>query len=152
MKSTIARLMCVVLLHAPALLAAEAEAPRRFAAPTVATAPVPGSASGIGQVMLALLVVLLAVFAAAVLFKRLRGFTARGAHGIEVLSQVSLGGKERAVIVRVSGQCLLLGVASGQVTLLQTLPADASSGGSDPAPGVAISPRFTDLLRKSLGK
>ncbi len=48
--------------------------------------------------------------------------TGAGANGIEVLAQTSLGSKERAVIVRVGGERMLLGVASGQVTLLKTLP------------------------------
>ena len=84
-----------------------------------------GSASGIGQVTFALLLVLAAVFAVALLVKRLRAVTGAGANGIEVLAQTSLGAKERAVIVRVGGERLLLGVASGQVSLLQTLPPDA---------------------------
>lgn len=154
MRSLITRLTCVVLLHAPVLFAAEGEAPRRFAAPDMATAPAPGSAGGIGQVMLALFVVLVAVFAAAFLFKRLRGFTASGAHGIEVLSQASLGGKERVVIVQVTGQRerLLLGVAGGQVTLLQTLPPDAGSDHTVAAATTPQAPRFGELLRRSLGK
>jgi flagellar protein FliO/FliZ len=150
MKSLVSRLACIDLLYAPALFGAEGGAPRRFAAPDVATVPAPGSAGGIGQVMLALIVVLVAVFAAAWLLKRLRGFNAGSANGIEVVAQTSLGSKERAVIVRVAGERLLLGVASGQVTLLQTLPPETDL----PAPlPTSLQPqRFTELLRRSLGK
>jgi flagellar protein FliO/FliZ len=153
MKNSLAvRLACACLLYTPALFAADAAAPRRFAAPDVTTAVTPGTASGIGQVMLALVVVLAAVFVGAFLIKRMRGFTAGGANGIEVVAQASVGPKERVVIVRVAGSRLLLGVASGQVSLLQTLPFEPESTAPQPQPGVALTPRFAELLRRSLGK
>lgn len=150
MKTRITRLLCAGLSYLPVLLEA-AETPRRFAAPEVAASPPAGSAGGIGQVMLALLVVLVAVFATALVFKRLRGFNASGNHGIEVLAQASLGAKERAVIVRVAGSRLLLGVSTGHVSLLQTLPAEPDA---PPSPDQLASqaPRFAELLRRSLGK
>ncbi len=150
--SLAARLTVACLLYAPALFAAESTAPRRFAAPDVTTTTTQGTASGIGQVMLALVLVLAAVFAVAWFFKRMRGFTAGGNDGIEVLAQAAVGTKERVVIVRVAGSRLLLGVAAGQVSLLQTLPAEADS--TPPPAGAAspLPPRFTDLLRRSLGK
>jgi flagellar protein FliO/FliZ len=131
--------------------AAEAAANARFAAPDVASSLPAGSAGGIGQVTFALLLVLAAVFAVAVLLKRLRAVTGAGINGIEVLAQASLGSKERAVIVRVGDTRLLLGVASGQVSLLQTLPQVA--GPETPA-GAASGPlpNFAALLKKSLGR
>ncbi len=152
MKHSLAvRLIAACLLYTPALFAAEAEAPRRFAAPDAVSATTPGTASGIGQVMLALVLVLAAVFAVAWLIKRMRGFTAGGAHGIEVVSQAAVGPKERVVIVRVAGARLLLGVAAGQVNLLQTLPAEPESA-LPPVNNPPVPPRFTELLRRSLGK
>jgi flagellar protein FliO/FliZ len=150
--SPAARLIASCLLYTPALFAAESAAPRRFAAPDVSSAATPGTASGIGQVMLALVLVLAAVFAAAWLIKRMRGFTAGGTDGIEVVAQAPVGPKERVVIVRVAGARLLLGVAAGHVSLLQTLPVEPEAappptGNSSPLP-----PKFTELLRRSLGK
>jgi flagellar biosynthetic protein FliO len=82
--------------------------------------------------------------------RRLRRVGTGGSGGIEVLAQTSLGAKERAVIVRVDGERLLLGVAGGQVTLLKTLSPE------DPTPPPAISGNqvasFRDMLRRSLGK
>nr|PZN62020.1 MAG: flagellar biosynthetic protein FliO [Pseudomonadota bacterium] len=120
----------------------------------MASAPKATGATGIGQVMLALIVVLVAVFVAAMLVRRLRGFTSSGSESIEVLSQASLGPKERVVIVRVAGSRLLLGVASGSVNLLATLPPETAGNGEAPPPaqpGTAL-PRFPDLLRRSLGR
>ena len=131
--------------------AAETSAPR-FAAPAAASSLPSGGASGIGQVTFALLLVLAAVFAVAWMLKRLRAVTGAGANGIEVLAQTSLGAKERAVIVRVGSERLLLGVASGQVTLLKSLPPEAP--GENPPPGTIVfqKPNFAALLKKSLGR
>jgi flagellar protein FliO/FliZ len=146
-----ARLLWSCLLCAPVLVAVAAEAPRRFAAPEIAAAPAAGSAGGIGQVMLALVVVLAAVFGAALLFKRMRRFGAGGGESIQVIAQASVGTKERVVIVQVAGSRLLLGVATGQVTLLQTLPPDAGTPPSSTAAPLSVTPRFAELLRRSLG-
>ena len=133
------------------LQAAEATTTARFAAPDVASALPAGTAGGIGQVTVALLLVLAAVFAVAVLIKRLRAVTGAGVNGIEVLAQTSLGSKERAVIVRVGDTRLLLGVASGQVSLLQTLPEVLNSGAPASSDNSQRS-SFAALLKKSLGR
>jgi flagellar protein FliO/FliZ len=130
--------------------AAETAAPR-FAAPGAANSLPSGGASGIGQVTFALLLVLAAVFGVAWMLKRLRAVTGAGANGIEVMAQTSLGSKERAVIVRVGNERLLLGVASGQVTLLKTLP--EASMDSPPAGTITFQkPNFAALIKKSLGR
>jgi flagellar protein FliO/FliZ len=131
--------------------AAETAAPR-FAAPGAASSLPSGSASGIGQVTFALLLVLAAVFGVAWMLKRLRAVTGAGANGIEVLAQTSLGSKERAVIVRVGDERLLLGVASGQVTLLKSLPAQAPVANPPSATITFQKPNFAALLKKSLGR
>jgi flagellar protein FliO/FliZ len=150
-KPIAAKLLTAASVLVP-VIAAAAEAPRRFAAPEVASAPAASGATGVGQVMLALVVVLAAVFVAAVLLKRLRGFTGGGSDGIEVLAQASVGTKEKVVIIRVAGNRLLLGVASGQVSLLQTLPAGEAPAAIEPAAPQAGMPRFGELLRRSLGR
>lgn len=151
MKSLLVRLLAAAWCCGP-LLAVAAEAPRRFAAPEVASAPAGSGATGVGQVMLALVIVLVAVFAAALLVKRLRGFTGGGSEGIEVLAQAAVGAKERVVIVRVAGNRLVLGVASGQVNLLQTLPGEGTTQGMQEPRAAAPGPRFGELLRRSLGR
>jgi flagellar protein FliO/FliZ len=126
---------------------------RRFAAPGAAASLPHTGMGGIGQVTVALLVVLAVVFALAFLLKKMRAATGAGPDGIEVLAQASLGAKERAVIVRVDGSRLLLGVAQGQVSLLQVL-----STSTPPSPPVAATPvsqerpNFAQLLRRSLGR
>ncbi|HTQ36235.1 MAG TPA: flagellar biosynthetic protein FliO [Steroidobacteraceae bacterium] len=153
MKGIVTRLALAGWALVPPAFAAEAvpvAAPaHRFAAPEVAASHVTGAAGGIGQMLFGLVVVLATVFVVAFVARRLRGGRA-AANGIEVVAQASLGAKERAVIVRVDGERLLLGVASGQVTLLKTLSAD----GAAPPPAVTGSQiaSFGALLRRSLGK
>ena len=146
-------LICGTLLPLP-LLAQVAAPARPFAAPEAAASLPAGSASGIGQVTLALLIVLIAIFGVALVVRRLRGYSRGGSGGIEVLAQVALGTRERAMIVKVGQMQLLLGVAPGRVSMLQVLPADTilpTDGGPGAASGSGR-PTFASLLRKSLGK
>ena len=116
------------------------------------------------RVMLALMLVLAAVFAAAWLLRRLR--LVGGADGSEltILGQVSLGARERAVLLRVGQERLLLGVAAGSVRLLHALtepaepklaplaaPQDRALTGASAAAGAAA-PTFRELLRRTLGR
>jgi flagellar protein FliO/FliZ len=133
-----------------------------FAAPTQFNAPSAGF--GVMRMVLALLLVLAAVYAAAALLRRLRVLGPAGTAELQVISQVALGARERAVLLRAGSQQLLVGVAPGNVRLLCTLaepatlpgePATApvigsSAGGAATAPGAK--PNFRELLRRSLGR
>ena len=150
MKALITRLVLASWALAPVVFAAEEVQPaRRFAAPDIAASPATSTAGGIGQMLFGLVVVLAAVFVVAFVAKRMRSISGSGAHGIEVLSQSSLGNKEKAVIVRVDGERLLLGVASGQVSLLKTLSPDVID---PPAVTSTQVQSFAALLKRSLGK
>jgi flagellar protein FliO/FliZ len=149
-----ATLATATLALLPRLVRAEgAEATKAFAAPGAAASLPTSGASGIGQVTLALLLVLAAVFAAAWLMRRLRGLAGGGTSGIEVVSQVALGARERAVIVRVGATQLLLGVAQGQVSLLHVLPEGTQlPQATVDANDTTQKPNFAALLKKSLGR
>jgi flagellar protein FliO/FliZ len=114
-------------------------------------------------VVLALLLVLAAVFAAGWLMRRLRVLSGTGSPGLEVLSQASLGARERAVLLRVGQQQLLLGVAAGSVRLLYQLPAPGGESApvtgdnavvapGAPPNGAPPRPNFRELLKRSLGR
>lgn len=76
--------------------------------------------TSIWQMGLGLILVLLVIFALAWLMKRVTGIQGVKSH-IKVISAVNVGAKERAVLVEVAGEQLLLGVTSGQVNLLYKL-------------------------------
>jgi flagellar protein FliO/FliZ len=141
-------------LVAPAAQAADAPAAGTpFAAPT---APGATAAPGIGsltQVALSLVLVLALVFALAWVMRRLRATRRPGAPGIEVLAELSLGPKERAVLVQVERARLLVGVAAGRVSTLHVLPdAEPPDPQATAAVAPATPPNFAELLRRSLGR
>jgi flagellar protein FliO/FliZ len=130
-----------------------------FAAPVQPA--VPSAAGGLLRVTVALLVVLAAVLAAAWLARRMRAIGGGGSSSsLELLAQLPLGTRERAVLVRVGDRQLLLGVAAGNVRTLHVLEPQASAvnATSMPQPGEASAgssaarPSFKSLLLKSLGK
>ena len=136
-----------------------------LAAPFAAPEPVsvPGAGGGMVRVLLALVLVLGAVYAAAWLMRRLRGVGSAGTGDLQVISQVALGARERAVLLRAGGQQVLLGVSNGSVRFLCEVHANAAPEG--PAAGQSVDqgedatspagpqrPNFRDLLLRSLGK
>ncbi|HEY4972773.1 MAG TPA: flagellar biosynthetic protein FliO [Steroidobacteraceae bacterium] len=130
-----------------------------FAAPVQQAAP--GSAGGMLRVVLALIVVLAAVLAAAWLARRMRALSGGGGSAnLEMLAQLPLGTRERAVLLRVGDCQVLIGVAAGSVRTLHVLPrpslpaaqAPMSNANVAPVGEAATRPSFKALLLKSLGK
>jgi flagellar protein FliO/FliZ len=127
-----------------------------FAAPAVHQA-MPGQAGSLVRVTVALIVVLAAVFAAAWFSRRMHGVGSSRSAALEVIAQLPLGPRERAVLIRVGAQQVLLGVASGNVRALHVLSADASPlpVANEPAGTLQAAlqrPTFKSMLLKSLGK
>ena len=140
-----------------------------FAAPEPLAAPSTGG--GTLRVVLALILVLGAIYAAAWLMRRLRGVGSAGTGNLQVISQVALGARERAVLLRAGDQQVLLGVSNGSVRFLCEVRSGnfgdtgfPSPGGPAPdttagagsagaaAPTVPQRPNFRELLLRSLGK
>jgi flagellar protein FliO/FliZ len=132
-------------------LTALADESHPFAAPQAASPPATPGVSGLGQVTLALLIVLAAVFALAWVAKRVRGFGNRVGDAIDVIADIPLGQKERAVLLKVGQTQILVGVAPGRVNTLHVLtePIDLTKVPAGPADG---RPNFKALLMRSLGK
>jgi flagellar protein FliO/FliZ len=146
--SRLLQLLCIVALLIPGWVLAADSRRTAFAAP----AQFGGGGSGFGmlRVCLALVLVLATVYAAAWLMRRLRNGTASSAPGLMIVAQVSLGARERAVMLRVGQRHLLLGVAAGSVRLLQDVAIADESAGPRPTPG--DKPSFRELLRRSVGR
>jgi flagellar protein FliO/FliZ len=102
-----------------------------------------------GQVTLALCIVLGAIFLCAWLARRMRNITSGRSGAVSVVAEVRLGPKERAVLLQVGNTQLLVGVAPGQINALHVLAEPLAM----PPPGAALeSVSFKSLLRRSLGK
>lgn len=122
-----------------------------FAAPSVVSPTHVSGVSGLGEVTLALIVVLAAVFAFAWIVRRMRGLGSRVGNAIDVLADVPLGQKERAVLLKVGATQILIGVAPGRVNTLHVLAEPLEL--SKPLGTAADSPpSFRSILMRSLGK
>src|SRR6185436_510519 len=94
---------------------------RPFGAPSVSTATAPSGIASLGQVTLALGLVLALIFVAAWLMRRLKGFGKTGTGALDIIAELPLSQKERAVLIRVGTQQVLIGVAPGRVSTLHVL-------------------------------
>ena len=111
----------------------------------------PTGAGSLAAVTFALLVVLAAIFAVAWVARRVRGAGNRVGNAIDVLADVPLGPKERAVLLKVGAEQVLIGVAPGRVSALHVLrePVEVTQAASAAAPAATS---FGALLKRSLGK
>jgi flagellar protein FliO/FliZ len=107
------------------------------------------SAAYLLQFSLGLVVVLLAVLALAWLLRRVGRLQSSAGGGLRTLGGLSLGPRERAVLVQVGETQLLLGVAPGRVQTLHVLehPMVADQRSGAPQPGV-----FAKRLASALGQ
>ena len=123
-----------------------------FAAPQTTGASHPVGVGGLGEVAFALIVVLAAIFVVAWIVRRMRVTGNRVGSAIDILADVHLGQKERAVLLKVGQTQILLGVAPGRVNTLHVLtePLDLAK----PPVGTSEDSRnsFRALLMRSLGK
>jgi flagellar protein FliO/FliZ len=126
---------------------------RPFASPDAVGQPITPSATGLGQVTLALLLVLVAVFAVAWVVKRMRALGSRVGDAIDVVAEIPLGQRERAVLLKVGQTQILVGVAPGQVNTLHILTEPIDLSKPQP-PATPNDPRanFKSILLRSLGK
>lgn len=103
-----------------------------------------GSAFGSSlQAVAALLAVIAAIFGLAWLAKRLSAAPGR-TNLVRVLSAAAVGTRERVVVVEVGESWLVVGVASGQVNLLHTMP----RGEIPPPRAAAAAGSFVEKLRE----
>ena len=137
------------------LVCTHATAAPRFAVPEAQSLSSSSGVGSISAVVFGLAVVLALIFGFAWVTRRVQGFQSRGA-SIEVLAQVSVGQKERVILLSVAGTRLLVGVAGGAVTTLHTFERNDAELESllspPPSPAAsAVTDRFRDILQRSLG-
>ncbi|MGD9843001.1 MAG: flagellar biosynthetic protein FliO [Steroidobacteraceae bacterium] len=127
----------------------------KFADPAIAVGLPESGASSMGKVTVALMVILMLLFAAAWMMRQFKLFGRSGQAEIEVMQGISLGHKERAVLIKVQNRRLLIGVAPGCVNLLMELsPDDAVERCDKPSvivPKDVNAPSFKTLLKRSMG-
>lgn len=149
------RKSCYALLGMIALPAASFAQQGKFADPAAVPAPVSGISS-VSYVTVALVVVLAMVYGAAWVLRRLKTFHRGARQNLDVLEAVSVGPKERVVLLRVKDKQVLLGVAAGRVNMLLDLGPQADepkapSGGATDSNNPTATPNFKSLLKRSMG-
>lgn len=98
----------------------------------------------------ALLIILLAIMVTAWLVRRCGVVPHRlkGQKGLAIVTILSVGQRERIVLVNSAGEWLLLGVTANHITLLATLDKDAMQQvSSEPSPAL-----FQNFLMQKLAK
>ncbi|UTW10026.1 flagellar biosynthetic protein FliO [Marinobacterium rhizophilum] len=113
-------------------------------APSAAVRPAlqdPVSFAMLGQLLMGLVVVILAILLVLWLVKRFTGLGVQGRH-LKVVAALSLGAREKAVLVEVGGRQLLLGVAPGRVSLLERFESPVV----ETDPGAGFGARLREVL------
>lgn len=106
---------------------------------------------GMGSAVAALLLVLALIVGLSWLLKRMPGGGFRQAEGLRVVASIPLGARERAAVVQVGGEQLLLGIGAGGVRTLHVL-AEPLPDAAASRPGGATLPDFRQLLAQRLRK
>ncbi len=81
----------------------------------------PLSGGSMVQVALGLLFVLFLVIAVAWLLKRIGGFSIAGSSSLKILGGLSMGSRERVVLMQVGEEQILVGVSPGRIQTLHVL-------------------------------
>jgi flagellar protein FliO/FliZ len=135
---------------ASAPAAAAAVAP---AAPTALYVPPPvgSSAGNLLQTILALCFVLALLGALAWFLKRYGPRQAGGSAQLRLVGALSLGGRERIIVVEVGDQWIVVGASPGRVNALATLPRQESAP-AQLSPHQPSAPNFAEWLKQTIDK
>jgi flagellar protein FliO/FliZ len=102
--------------------------------------------------VLALLAVLVLIVGLGWILKRLPGSGFKPAEGLRVVASLTVGAKERVVVVEVNGEQLLLGVTAGGINTLHRLPEPLPVPEPARLPDFKNLPNFAQLLQQRLRK
>ena len=109
--------------------------------------------SSMGYVTVALSLVLALIYGSAWLLRRVKSFNGGAKQSMCVLEAISVGPKERVVLIRIKNQQVLLGVAAGRVNMLLDMGKSEEVEQTDStATNTELQrPSFKALLKRSMG-
>lgn len=132
--------LAAFVVHAGSAVAAES---------TTAGAPLsPISAGAIVQTILGLILVIVIIVAVAWLLRRVSQLHAGAQSALKVVASLSLGARERVVLMQVGDRQLLLGIAPGNIHTLHVLETAIPSEKG----GMGNGTSFPDRLKQMLGQ
>ena len=108
----------------------------------------PNLAGNLLHMILGLIVVVLVILAGAWFLRRYGQAQSGGQGAIRILGGISLGQRERAVIVQVGETQLLLGVAPGRVQTLHVLDRPLPIPEAGKVDGASFASRLAELLKQ----
>lgn len=115
--------------------------------PVAMAAKAPSAAGSLLQVLFGLLVVVGLLGATLWIMKRMGSARLGAGTVIKIIGGVAVGNRERVLVLEVADQWLVIGVATGQVSTLATLPRqDAPESNAAPAPN------FSAWLKQTIEK
>jgi flagellar protein FliO/FliZ len=106
----------------------------------------PGSIASFLQVMFGLLVVLGLLAGVLWALKRVGGGRLAAGSAVKVIGGVSVGNRERVMVVEVADQWIVIGVAPGQVTTLASMPRQEQQAHD----AVSGAPNFSAWLKQTV--
>lgn len=122
------------------------------AADAVVPAPAVSAAGSLLQVFIGLVAVLLLIAGTAWVAKRF-GVTRGGASNVlQVINSTSVGARERVVVIEVGESWLVVGVASGSVNTLMTLPRGEIRATTPSTFNAGFAASLQQLIEKRRGK
>lgn len=134
----------VLSLLSLAAFASPAAAPAK----PVASIPQASPAGNLLQVLLGLIVVLALMALLAWALRRFNAGKALGQSNVRVVGGVSVGTRERVVVVEIADQWIVVGVAPGRVNALATMHKQETALADDPVPAR----NFSGWLAQNLDK
>ncbi|MCS0607036.1 flagellar biosynthetic protein FliO [Massilia solisilvae] len=130
---------------------APAPAPAQTAPQATYQPPAAPAAGGLLQTLLALCFVLALLAGLAWLAKRFGPRAMGGTANLRIVGALSLGGRERVLVVEVADQWIVVGASPGRVSLLSTMPRQELPP-SPPGMAASVPAGFGDWLKQTLEK
>jgi flagellar protein FliO/FliZ len=109
----------------------------------------PLSIGSLAQLTLSLIAIVALILAIGWVLKRFKLSAPRGSVDSEILDQLSVGPRERVLLIRIGGAQVLLGVGAAGVVALTPLSAPIALDASARAP--AFAERLRDLMKRPGG-
>lgn len=140
-------------LFVPAMLTGIAAIARPIPS-TVASVPAPSPTGGLLQVLFGLIVVLGLMAALAWVLRRFNSAKGLGHADIRVIGGVSVGNRERVVVVEIADQWIVVGVAPGRVSAVATMQKQETTLATDAGIDSPVPPakNFSNWLAQTIEK
>ena len=108
----------------------------------------PMSSSYLLQLVIGLFVVLLCIVALAWFAKKMNRFQSLADGSLKIIGGISMGGRERAVLLQVGEEQLLLGISPGKINTLHVLdtPIEIKSTQADSQSGNSFSDKLKTMM------